>query len=247
MSKEKERKILDQVRDIMRVKHYSIHTERTYCDWIKRYITFHRMSVRSDLNNGEKKIEQFLTWLAVEKTVAPSTQNQAMNALVFLYKTVLKTPLTKEIDAVRARKKINVPVVMTRDEVQNVIDVMEGTPQLTVKILYGCGLRIMETVRLRVQDIDYKMKHVIVRSGKGAKDRVSTFPETIIPLLENHLVKVKAWHEQDKARGYKEKKAWLRSVGYQAVFKAKVCGSQLTLFYIGLKEKAIRESIPIKN
>lgn len=204
MSKKKERKILDQVRDIMRVKHYSIHTERTYCDWIKRYINFHGMSARSDLNNGEKKVEQFLTWLAVEKTVAPSTQNQAMNALVFLYKMVLKTPLTKEIDAVRARKKINVPVVMTRDEVRNVIDVMEGTPQLTVKILYGCGLRIMETVRLRVQDIDYKMKHVIVRSGKGAKDRISTFPETIIPLLENHLVKVKAWHEQDKAQGFGE-------------------------------------------
>ena len=127
-----------------------------------------------------------------------------MNALIFLYKTVLKTPLTKGIDAVRARKKINVPVVMTRDEVRNVIDIMEGTPQLTVKILYGCGLRIMETVRLRVQDIDYKMKHVIVRSGKGAKDRISTFPETIIPLLENHLVKVKAWHEQDKARGFGE-------------------------------------------
>lgn len=186
----------------MRVKHYSIHTEKTYCDWIKRYITFHGMCSREDLNNGEKKIEKFLTWLAVEKTVAPSTQNQAMNALVFLYKVVLKTPLTNEINAVRSKKRINIPVVMTRDEVRDVINIMEGTPQLVVKILYGCGLRIMETVRLRVQEIDYKMKHVIVRSGKGAKDRISTFPETIIPLLDNHLVKVKAWHEQDKARGF---------------------------------------------
>jgi integron integrase len=204
MSKQKEKKVLDQARDVMRMKHYSIHTERTYCDWIKRYIAFHNMTSRADLKNGEKKIEQFLTWLAVERTVAPSTQNQAMNALIFLYKKVLKIPLVDEINAFRAKKKIIVPVVMTRDEVRNIINVMEGTPQIIVKILYGCGLRIMEVVRLRVQDIDYKMKHVVVRSGKGAKDRISTFPETIIPLLENHLIKVKFWHEQDLSLGFGE-------------------------------------------
>jgi len=114
MSRGENKKLLDQVRDIMRVKHYSIHTERTYCDWIKRFVQYHKMTSREDLQNGEEKIEQFLTHLAVKLHVAPSTQNQAMNALVFLYKRVLKIPLTDSIDAVRAFKKTNVPVVLTR-------------------------------------------------------------------------------------------------------------------------------------
>ncbi len=202
MSTKKDEMLLDEVRDVMRLKHYSIHTERSYCDWIKRYVTYHKMSSRHDLENGEKKIEQFLTHLAVKTNIAPATQNQAMNALVFLYKKVLKVPLTEEINAVRAPKKINIPVVMTRDEVRQVITIMEGVPQLIVKILYGSGLRIMETVRLRIQDIDYRMKQISVRSGKGAKDRITTFPESIIPLLENHLAKVKIVHEQDIAQGH---------------------------------------------
>ncbi len=202
MSIKKEKRLLDEVRDVMRLKHYSIHTERSYCDWIKRFVAYHKMSSRQDLKNGEKKIEQFLTYLAVETNIAPATQNQAMNALVFLYKKVLKIPLTEEINAVRVPKRINIPVVMTRDEVRQVIAIMEGVPQLIVKILYGSGLRIMETVRLRIQDIDYNMKQISVRSGKGAKDRITTFPESIIPLLENHLVKVKIVHVQDVARGF---------------------------------------------
>lgn len=128
------------------------------------------MSSRDDLKNGEQKIEAFLTYLAVKKNIAPATQNQAMNALVFLYKKVLKIPLKKEINAVRARKKKNIPVVMTRDEVRTILDIMDGVPQIIAKLLYGCGLRIMETIRLRVQGIDYKMKTVTVRSGKGAID-----------------------------------------------------------------------------
>jgi len=154
VSSRKDKKILDQVREVMRLKHYSIHTERSYCDWIRRYVLFHRMNSRDDLVGGEKKIEQFLTHLAIEKNIAPATQNQAMNALVFLYKKVLKTSLDQEINAVRASKKINIPVVLTREEVKQILDIMEGTPQLVVKILYGCGLRAMEAVRLRVQDID---------------------------------------------------------------------------------------------
>jgi integron integrase len=196
------KKLLDEVKDVMRLKHYSIHTERSYCDWIKRFVMYHKMSSRQDLKGGEQKIESFLTYLAVETNIAPATQNQAMNALIFLYKKVLKISLTEEINAVRAPKKINIPVVMTRDEVRQVITVMEGVPQLIVKILYGSGLRIMETVRLRVQDIDYRMKQICVRSGKGVKDRITTFPETIIPLLENHLAKVKTVHEQDLALGH---------------------------------------------
>jgi integron integrase len=119
-----------------------------------------------------------------------------------LYKKVLKVPLDDKINAVRAAKKMNIPVVMTREEVRQVITVMEGVPQLIVKILYGSGLRIMEAVRIRVQDIDYSMKQICVRSGKGAKDRITTFSETIIPFLDNHLAKVKALHEQDLAEGY---------------------------------------------
>jgi integron integrase len=127
-----------------------------------------------------------------------------MNALVFLYKHVLKKSLDGNINAVRARKKVNVPVVMTREEVARVITLMEGTPQLVAKLLYGSGLRITEALRLRVQDIDYELKHIIVRSGKGAKDRITTFPVSVIPLLQNHLSRVRVIHEQDMAQGYGE-------------------------------------------
>jgi len=198
----KDRKLLDEVRDVMRLHHYSIHTERTYCDWIKRYIRYHSMTGRQDLIDGEAKIEAFLTHLAVDKTVAPSTQNQAMNALVFLYKHVLKQSLDQEINAVRASRKIKIPVVMTREEVAQVIALMGGVPQLVVKLLYGSGLRIMEAVRLRVQDIDYELKCITVRSGKGAKDRITTFPTSVIPLLENHLAKVRVINKRDLDQGY---------------------------------------------
>ncbi len=188
----------------MRLRHYSIHTERAYCDWIKRFVRYHGMKSREDLQGGETKIEAFLTHLALELGVAPATQNQAMNALVFLYKKVLKQPLDEEINAVRAPKKINVPVVMSREEVAQVITLIEGVPQLVVKLLYGSGLRIMEAVRLRIQDIDYAFKQLTVRSGKGAKDRLTTFPASLIPSLEQHLAKVRLIHEQDLAQGYGE-------------------------------------------
>ena len=204
MSTSKDRKLLDEVRDVMRLHHYSIHTERTYRDWIKRYIGYHEMRGRQDLIDGEAKIEAFLTHLAVDKTVAPSTQNQAMNALVFLYKHVLKQPLDKEINAVRASRKINIPVVMAREEVAQSIALMGGVSQLVVKLLYGSGLRIMEAVRLRVQDIDYNFKQITVRSGKGAKDRITTFPTSVIPLLQNHLAKVRVIHNRDLDQGYGE-------------------------------------------
>ena len=201
---QKNRKLIDEVRDVMRLHHYSIHTERTYCDWIKRYIRYHSMTNRQDLIDGEAKIESFLTHLAVDKTVSPSTQNQAMNALAFLYKQVLKKPLDGKINAVRAKKKVNVPVVMTREEVARIIALMEGTPQLVVKLLYGSGLRILEALRLRVQDIDYEFKQITVRSGKGEKDRVTPLASSAIPLLKNHLLRVKVIHEQDLNQGYGE-------------------------------------------
>jgi integron integrase len=194
-------KILDQIREVLRLHHYSIHTERAYLDWIKRYIAFHRMKSRHDLAGGEQKIEAFLTHLAVDQRVAAATQNQAMNALVFLYKRVLDQPLNESINAVRAERKINVPVVLTRDEVMQVIPLLEGVPQLIVKLLYGSGLRIMEAVRLRVKDVDFQMKQVTVRSGKGDQDRLTTFPASMIPLLKNHLAKVRVLHSRDLAEG----------------------------------------------
>jgi integron integrase len=195
-------KLLDEVRNILRLHHYSIHTERSYVDWIIRFVRFHEMRSRDDLFPAEPKIEAFLTDLAVHGDVAPSTQNQAMNALVFLYKRVLGHALQGSIDAVRAAKKINVPVVMTREEVAAVLSLMDGTSQLVAKLLYGSGLRIMEAVRLRVKDVDYQMKQLTVRAGKGDKDRFTTFPTSLTPLLQSHLAGVKTLHQQDLARGY---------------------------------------------
>jgi len=204
VSIKKDRKILDELENVLRKKPYSIHTERSYKDWVKRYILFHKMSSRADLRDGEKKVEDYLTYLALHEHVAPSTQNQAMNALVFLYRHVLKAPLGDGIDAVRSIKKTNVPVVMTRDEVSMVLTFMNGVPQLVAKLLYGCGLRIMEAMRLRVQDIDFKMMSVTVRSGKGNKDRVTTFPASISAMLQSHLDRVKLIHEQDLQAGFGE-------------------------------------------
>jgi integron integrase len=171
-------------------------------EWIVRFVRFHGMRSRQDLLPAEPKIEAFLTDLAVHGHVAAATQNQAMNALVFLYKRVLNHPMEGSIDAVRAAKKINVPVVMTRAEVAAVLSLMDGTAQLVAKLLYGSDLRIMEAVRLRVKDIDYQMKPLTVRSGKGDKDRFTTFPATLTPLLQNHLAGVKILHQQDLAQGY---------------------------------------------
>ena len=200
----KQPKLLDQVRQYLRLHHYSIHTERSYVDWIVRFIRFHRMRSRDDLFPAEPKIEAFLTHLAMEGNVAPATQNQAMNALVFLYKRVLRQPMEGSINAVRADKKVNVPVVMTRDEVAAVISLLEGTPHLVAKLLYGSGLRIMEAVRLRVKDVDFQMKQLTVRLGKGDKDRITTFPATLTSLLQTHLARAKTIHQQDLAQGASE-------------------------------------------
>jgi site-specific recombinase XerD len=145
--------LLDEARRVLRLHHYSIHTERSYVDWIVRYVRFHKMQSRADLQPAEAKMEAFLSDLAVTQHVAPATQNQAMNALVFLYKRVLEQPLEGKIDALRADAKVHVPVVLTREEVASVISLMEGTPQLVVKLLYGSGLRIMEAMRLRVHPV----------------------------------------------------------------------------------------------
>ncbi len=203
MGKQKQTNILDEVRRVMRVKHYSIHTERTYCSWIRRYILFHKIQDRGELLiESENKIETYLSHLAIEGNVAPATQNQAMNALFFLYKLVLKQALPGEIDIVCSVKQKKVPVVLSREEVAAVISIMEGVPRLITQLLYGSGLRISEVLRLRVQDIDFAYKQITVRSGKGEKDRVITFPRLMEPLLNDHLNRVKAIHTHDLAAGH---------------------------------------------
>ena len=195
-------RLLDEMRDLMRRRHYSIHTERAYRDWVRRYVRFHNMQSRDDLRPGEGKIEAFLTHLARDRQVATSTQNQAMNALVFLYKHVLEQPLSGEINADHARRKARIPVVLTREETARVIALMSGVHQLVVKLLYGSGLRITECLRLRVQDVDLEMNALTVRNGKGDKDRITTFPEKLVQPLKEHLVRVKAIHEQDLEEGH---------------------------------------------
>ena len=203
MSSSGGKRLLDEVRETMRRLHYSIHTERAYCVWIRRYVLYHGMRSREDLASGAGKVEAFLTHLAVDKDVAPSTQNQAMNALVFLYRKVLDLPL-EGIDAARATKEPRVPVVLTREEVSKVIARLADVPQLIVKLLYGSGLRISEAIRLRIHDIDFDQNSVTVRSGKGGKDRITTFPRTLTPLLRSHLSGVRVLYEQDLGAGWGE-------------------------------------------
>jgi site-specific recombinase XerD len=197
-------KLLDEVRTVLRLQHYSMHTARSYVEWIRRFVRFHGMRSREDLFPAEPKIEAFLTDLAVHGNVAAATQNQAMNALVFLYKRALNHALPDRIKAIRASKKINVPVVRTREEVAAVLALMDGTAPLVAKLLYGSGLRIMEAVRLRVKDIDAQMKPLTVRSGQGDKDRCTTCPATLIPLLQHHLAGVRTLHQQDLVQGFGE-------------------------------------------
>jgi len=198
---QKPKKLLDLAREVLRRKHYSIRTEQAYIGWMARYIHFHHKRHPKDM--GVPEIEAFLTHLAVEKNVAGSTQNQAFNAILFLYRNVLNISLEGErIDAVRARKKRNLPVVLTKDEVKRVIIAMFGVHQLMAKLLYGSGLRLMECIRLRVHDIDFDMNEITIRDGKGFKDRITILPEPVQLALREHLERVKILYEKDLADGF---------------------------------------------
>ena len=194
--------LLEEISALIRREHYSLSTERTYCAWVRQFVKFHHMQTREILFvEQEKKVEDFLNYLALERNVAASTQNQAFNALVFLYKRVLESPL-ENVKATRSRKEARIPVVLTREEVKQVLLLLDGVPELVVKLLYGCGLRITEAVKLRVQNIDFGFKQVTVRDGKGMTDRVPPFPDNLESLLRNHLERVKMIHEKDLAQGY---------------------------------------------
>lgn len=194
-------KLLDQIREVMRLKHYSIRTERTYCDWVRRYVHYHQMHGREEMFPAEPKMEQFLSELAINGKVAVSTQNQAFNALLFVYREVLHAQVGK-IDSVRSTRPVRVPTVLTAEEARQVIAVMTGTPQLVVKVIYGGGLRLLEALRLRVHDLDFGMKQLTVRDGKGAKDRYSVLPESIIPQLREQLERARLTWQADLAAGY---------------------------------------------
>jgi integron integrase len=194
------KKLLDQVREAIQRKHYSPRTEKSYVAWIKRFIFFH--GKRHPQEMGSAEVKAFLTHLAVHDHVAASTQNQALSALLFLYREVLYKDLDFPIDSVRAEKPKRLPTVLTKEEVHKVIERMSGTYQLMAKLLYGSGLRLMECVQLRVKDLDFAQHQIIVRDGKGMKDRVTILPDSLIAPLQDHLARVKRLHEQDLTRGY---------------------------------------------
>lgn len=192
-------KLLDQVRDAIRLKHYSIRTEQTYVDWIKRFILFH--GKRHPREMAEAEVSQFLTHLARDGHVAASTQNQALSALLFLYKEVLKQEIGWLQGVERAKRPSRLPVVLTRDEIHKVFTHLHGDHRLMAGLLYGSGLRLMECVRLRVKDVDFGYLRIIVRDGKGGKDRITMLPVNLAKSLERHMQKTKAQHEQDLEEG----------------------------------------------
>ncbi len=192
--------LMDQMREVLRVKHYALRTEQSYWDWVRGYIRFHGMRAREELFPGGEKVEEFLSDLAVNGRVSVSTQNQAFNGLVFLYGQVLHQPL-ENVNAVRADRPVGVPIVLTPEEVRQVLQAMSGTPQLVVKLLYGSGLRLLEALRLRVHDLDFQRKQVTVRDAKGAKDRFRVLPESLEPALREHLERVKLLHQEDLRHG----------------------------------------------
>jgi integron integrase len=195
-------RLLDQVREAIRLRHYSIKTEESYSYWIRYFVRYHKL--RHPREMGAAEINQFLTFLAMQRTVSPSTQNQALNAIVFLYRNVLEMDLGNFDSFVRAKQKPRLPVVMTHDEATRVLSGLSGIPCLMASLLYGCGLRLMECVRLRVKDVDFDRRSLIIRQGKGGKDRITVLPTKLIEPLKTQITSVKHLHEYDLSEGFGE-------------------------------------------
>ena len=222
-------KLLDQVREVLRYYHYAYRTEQTYCDWIKRFLKFYDFkSHPKDL--GAAEVERYLSHLASVDKVAASTQRQALNAIVFLYRDVLDVDLG-EIGHIRSKRKRHPPTVMTQAEVRLVFGEMEGTHLLMAKLLYGCGLRLMECIRLRIQDLDFGQSKLLVRDGKGGKDRAVILPDSVVSALSAHIERVRVLHESDLREGYgavympdalgRKYPNGCREIGWQYVFPSK--------------------------
>ncbi len=191
---------LTSVSNAIRLKHYSIRTEQAYLYWVRQYIRFHQNKHPKDL--CEEHITQFLSYLALERNVAPNTQTQALNAILFLYKSVLKRSMESISKYARPRKKQKLPVVLTHQEIKDLLTQLTGTHWLCACLMYGSGLRLMECMRLRVMNLDFHHKAIYILNGKGGQDRIVTLPEELFEPLHRHLTHVKMLHDKDLADGF---------------------------------------------
>ncbi len=196
----KSERLIDQLREVLRYHHYAIRTERAYVGWVLRFIRFHNKKHPRDM--GKDEIEAFLSNLAISRNVAVATQNQAFNAIIFLYEEVLRIPISEQIAAVRTRKPKRLPTVLSPEEVTFLLNAIDPPYRLMAKIMYAGGYRLMEIIRLRVHDLDFANQQIIVRDSKGNKDRASQFPETLHNAVHRHLARAKAWHDEDLEQGY---------------------------------------------
>lgn len=193
-------RLLDRVRSVIRIRHYSRRTEQAYVYWIRQFILFHNK--RHPLEMGKAEVESYLTWLAEKRNVAAATQNQALNAILFLYRDVLEVEIGRLEGVTRARKPKRLPVVLSRKEVSAILNSMDGTPRLVASLLYGAGLRLLDGLRLRVQDVDFEVGELLIRDGKGGKDRRTMLPQSLVEPLQHHLAHVRQQHANDLAQGY---------------------------------------------
>lgn len=195
-------RLFDEVRRCLRVKHYSLYTERAYMGWIRRFILANER--RHPREMGGAEVESFLTQLAVERDVAASTQNQALSAILFLYREVLRIELPWLESVVRAKRPRRLPSVLSTEEVRGLLAAMEGRPWLVASLLYGTGMRLMEALRLRVKDVDFARNEVLVRDGKGAKDRRTMLPRSLAEPLQREIERARLLHGRDLAEGFGE-------------------------------------------
>lgn len=193
-------KLLEQMREQIRLRHYSIRTESVYMEWVRRFIRFH--NYRHPLEMGGPEVEAFLTHLAVRRDVSVSTQNQALSSILFLYQKVLHVELPWLENVVRAKRPQRLPVVLTQAEVSSVLSQLDGSMWLIANLLYGSGMRLMEVLRLRVKDVEFARHEIVIRDGKGNKDRITMLPLTLAMPLKLHLERVRALHQQDLNEGF---------------------------------------------
>ena len=198
----KNEKLLERVRQVMRLRHYSYQTEKSYSYWIRNFVRFHNYQSLDQL--CAQDIEPYLSYLALERKVASATQNQAFNALIFLFRKVLHQEDIKVAGVVRAKQPQRVPVVFSREEVRKIFTILDQPNKLVAALLYGSGMRLMEVIRLRVKDVDMDYKAITVRDGKGNKDRVTVLPNKVLPALRYQLARRRELHEDDLRRGYGE-------------------------------------------
>ncbi|WAL59111.1 phage integrase N-terminal SAM-like domain-containing protein [Thermocoleostomius sinensis] len=231
------RKLLDQVRDAIRVKHYSYSTEKTYVYWIRRFILFHHKRHPNEM--GAPEVTQFLTHLAVTEQVAAATQNQALNAIIFLYRIVLQQELVG-INAVRAKTSRYLPTVLTPEEVQQVISHLYGVYKLVIQLLYGSGLRLSEGLALRVKDVDFAQQQLVIRDTKGKESRVTMLPACVVAPLQTHLQTVRQLHHHDL-----ERRLWLGLLALCPGAEVSPCRSLQQIFMVSRQARDVAFSTQV--